>query len=169
VKPSDPLGYQILAGYYNRQGEFEKTIDAFQKRANMEPNNPEAWHTMGSFYFDKVSRDKALDKKVGLSYTMKGLEAEDKALALNAEYFEALSFKNLLLPRAGELREGPRAAEGPHRRGRSAPREGHRASGQAERLGRSRRRREESRRQVEVGSSKTEARSGHFWLLSSNF
>jgi len=107
VKPSDPLGYQILAGYYNRQGEFEKTIDAFQKRANMEPNNPEAWHTMGSFYFDKVSRDKALDKKVGLSYTMKGLEAEDKALALNAEYFEALSFKNLLLRAQANFEKDP--------------------------------------------------------------
>jgi tetratricopeptide (TPR) repeat protein len=97
VKPNDPLGFQLLAGYYNRQGEFEKTMEAFQQRADMEPSNPEAWHTMGSYYYDKGVRDKSLSRDVTLRYALAGIAAEDKALALNPNYAEALGFKNLLL------------------------------------------------------------------------
>ena len=108
IKPNDPMGYQMLAGYYNRLGEFEKTMDAFQQRANMEPNNPEAWHTMGTFYQDKVFRDeRRLTKAVQLDYVTKGIAAEDKALAINAEYFEAMTFKNILLRMQANLETNP--------------------------------------------------------------
>jgi len=97
LRPKEGLGYQLLAGFYNRQGNFDKTMEAYYQRAAAEPNNPEAWHTIGGFYQDKVFRDKGLNQKVALEYTLKGIEAEDKALQLNPEYFEALSFKNILL------------------------------------------------------------------------
>jgi tetratricopeptide (TPR) repeat protein len=97
VKPSDPLGFQLLAGYFNRQGEFDKTMEAFQQRANMEPNNPEAWHTMGSYYYDKAYRDKSLARDVAKKYVMAGLVAEDKALAIQHDYFSAMTYKSLLL------------------------------------------------------------------------
>jgi tetratricopeptide (TPR) repeat protein len=97
LKPADALGYQVIAGFYNRQGEFEKTMDAWQKRAEAEPTNPEAWHTIGVYYQDKVFRDKKLPRQQALDYTLKGIEAEDKALSLNPEYFEALTYKNILL------------------------------------------------------------------------
>lgn len=97
VRPSDALGYQLLAVYYNRQGQFDKTMAALQERADKEPNNPEAWHTMATYYFDKVQRDKRLSKDEAKGYVMKGLEADDKALSLNDEYFDAITYKSLLL------------------------------------------------------------------------
>jgi tetratricopeptide (TPR) repeat protein len=107
VKPNDPLGFQLLAGYYNRQGEFDKTMDAFQKRADLEPNNPEAWHTMGSYYYDKAFRDKSLSRDVALKYVMAGLAAEDKALAINPKYFEAVTYQNLLVRVQALLERNP--------------------------------------------------------------
>lgn len=97
VRPNDPLGYQMLAGYYNRQGEFDKTMEAFQKRAELEPNNPEAWHTMGTYYWEKAYKDTRLTRTEALGYIVKGIEAEDKAMALNPDYFEAVTYKNILL------------------------------------------------------------------------
>lgn len=97
LRPSDALGYQVLAGFYNRQGDFDKTMDAWQQRANAEPNNPEAWHTIGVYYQDKVFRHKNLSRDLGLKYTLAGIAAEDKALALYSDYFEATSYKNILL------------------------------------------------------------------------
>lgn len=97
VKPGDALSYQLLAAFYNRQGEFDKTMEAWQKRADAEPKNPEAWHTIGVYYQDKVFRDKGLPRQQALDYTLKGIAAEDTALQLNAEYFEALTYKNILL------------------------------------------------------------------------
>jgi tetratricopeptide (TPR) repeat protein len=97
VRPDAPLGYQLLAAYYNRQGEFDKTMEAYQKRAELEPNNPEAWHTMGVFYYEKVYRDASVEREQALAYLASGLEAEDKALALNPDYYEAVTYKAFLL------------------------------------------------------------------------
>ena len=90
-------GYQMLAGYYFRRGDFQKTIDAWKKRAEIEPKNPEAWHTIGIYYQGKVFGDKRLPRNVALDYTLKGIEAEDKALELSPEYHEAMTYKNILL------------------------------------------------------------------------
>jgi tetratricopeptide (TPR) repeat protein len=97
VKPNDPVGYQLLAAFYNDQGDFDKTVAAFQKRADMEPNNAEAWHTMGTYYYEKALRDKRLTPAQGKEYVLKGLEVENKALAINQEYYEAVTYKTLLL------------------------------------------------------------------------
>ena len=95
--PKESTGYQLLAGFYNRQGEFEKTMAAWNKRAEMEPNNPEAWHTIGVYYQDKVFKDKKLSRDVGKDYAIKGIAAEDKALAINPEYTDAMVYKNILM------------------------------------------------------------------------
>jgi tetratricopeptide (TPR) repeat protein len=97
IKPGDPQVYSALAGYYNRQGKFDLTMAALQKRADAEPNNPEAWHTMSTYYSDKVLKDTKLPKPKGLEYTLAGIAAEDKALAINPNYADAVIFKNILL------------------------------------------------------------------------
>ena len=107
VRPNDPFGYQILAGYYNRQGEFEKTIEAFRKRADLEPNNPEAWHVIAAYYQEKAYRDKALPRATHIDYTMKGIEAENRALALNGDYADALVIKNILLLMQANFERSP--------------------------------------------------------------
>jgi tetratricopeptide (TPR) repeat protein len=96
-RPSDPVGFQMLANFYNQQGDFDKTIAAFQKRASLEPNNPEAWHTMGTFYYDKALRDTRLAQDVFRKYVTAGIEAENKALEINDEYYEAVTYKGMLL------------------------------------------------------------------------
>lgn len=107
ARPTDPIGYTILAGYYNRQADFEKTIDAFQKRADLEPNNPEAWHVLGAYYQDKAYRDEDLPRAVRRDYTMKGIEAENRALALNDSYADAMIIKNILLRLQAQFETSP--------------------------------------------------------------
>jgi len=96
-KPAEPLGYQMLAAYYNRRGNFAKTMEAWNKRAQAEPKNPEAWHTIGVYYQDYVFREKKLARAQALELTLKGIEAEDKALSLSPEYIDAITYKNILL------------------------------------------------------------------------
>lgn len=107
VKANDPVGYQLLAGFYNRQGQFDKTMEAFAQRANMEPNNPEAWHTIGTYIYDKVNRDTRLAPAQKAAYIKTGLDAEDKAIALNASYYEALTYKNLLIRQQAIIEKNP--------------------------------------------------------------
>jgi hypothetical protein len=70
---------------------------AYQRRAELEPNNPEAWHTMGVFYYEKVYRDPSVETAQAIAYLQSGTEAEDRALAINPDYFEAVTYKSLLL------------------------------------------------------------------------
>ncbi len=97
ARPNDPQVYLQLAGFYNRQEEFEKTIDALSQRAAIEPNNPEAFYTISTYYWDKAYRDFRLKEPEKKEFVLKGIEQVDKALALKADYMEALTYKNLLL------------------------------------------------------------------------
>jgi tetratricopeptide (TPR) repeat protein len=97
LKPNSPEVYQVLAGYYNRQGEFDKTMAALAKRAENEPNNPEAFHYMATFYEEKVQKDLKITAAQRMDYIMKGIAADDRALQLNPEYAEAMSYKNILM------------------------------------------------------------------------
>ena len=97
LRPNEGLAYMVLAGYYHRRGENQKMMAAWHERARVEPNNPEAFHTIASYYWDWVFKDKRLPRADALANVMKGLAAEDEALKLNPDYFEAASYKNLLL------------------------------------------------------------------------
>ncbi len=97
VKPKEPAVYQQLAGFYQRQGEFDKLIAAVQQRAELEPNNPEAHYAVATYYWDEAYRNTRLNEAQKREYTKNGLAAVDKAIALNPEYVEALTYRGLLL------------------------------------------------------------------------
>jgi tetratricopeptide (TPR) repeat protein len=97
VKPNDPAVYTNLASYYNRQGDFLKTIDSLQKAADLNPKDPEGYHRIAVFYWDKANKDFRLSLNDKRDFILKGLAMEDKALGLNPDYMEAMTYKNILL------------------------------------------------------------------------
>ena len=101
VKSNDPLVYTTISGFYNRQGDFPKTIAALQKAAELEPKNPTGWQLVATYYWEKAYKDHRLSAAEQKDYIQKGIEATDKALALNPDYSEALTYKNLLLRMQG--------------------------------------------------------------------
>ena len=97
LRADDPTVYLQMAGFYDRNEEFEKTIEALRRRSAVEPDNPEAFYTIGTFYWEKAFRDFRLTDEEKEEYVMLGLTEEDKALALNPDYVDALTYKNILL------------------------------------------------------------------------
>ena len=133
VKPKEPMGYQMLAGFYNRQGEFDKTMEAFQQRADMEPNNPEAWHTIGGYYQDKVFRDKRLLAQAGSWNTRsRASRPRTRRSRINPEYFEAMTYKNILLRQQALYEKDPGGPEAADQRGRDVLQQGHGSAEEAE-------------------------------------
>jgi len=97
AKPKEAAVYQQLAGFYQRQGEFEKLVAAVQQRAELEPNNPEAHYAVATYYWDEAYRNTRLNDTQKREYVKNGLTSVDKALALNPDYVEALTYRGLLL------------------------------------------------------------------------
>ena len=97
AKPDDPSVYTTISGFYNRQGRFDKTMEALHKAAELKPNDPQGHQLVAVYYFDVTNKDHRLTNAQKRGYALKGIEASDKALALNAEYSDALTYKNLLL------------------------------------------------------------------------
>ena len=106
VKPNDPMGYLMLAAYYNRQGEFEKTW----RPSRPGPTGNRTTRRRGTRWPPTTGegiKETSLPKAKALEYVMRGIAADDKALAINSEYFEALSFKNILLRMEANLIKDP--------------------------------------------------------------
>ena len=108
AKPNDPSVYTALAAFYNRQGDFDKTIDALTQAANLAPNNPEGWHLIATYYWDKARKDFRLSDAQKKDYILKGIAMDDKALSLNPNYLEAMTYTNLLLRMQANTEKDPK-------------------------------------------------------------
>ena len=107
MKPNESTVYTTLAAFYDRQGEFEKTISALNERAQHEPNNPEAHHVIATYYWNEAYKNFKLKDADKIKYIQAGIDEVDKALALKPDYFEALTYKNLLLRLEANLEKDP--------------------------------------------------------------
>ena len=110
VKPKQPEVYAALSDYYNRQGEFDKTIEALNMAADLQPENPQGYQLVAVFFWEKAFKDKRLTPAQQKEYIAKGIEATDKALKLNADYGDALTYKNILLRMQANVETRPQEA-----------------------------------------------------------
>jgi len=86
-----------LAGFYNRQGDFTKTMEMLDAAERLDPTDPAAPQIVATYYWEKAYKDHRLLPAEKYKYIMSGIEATDRALALKPEYADALTYKNLLL------------------------------------------------------------------------
>lgn len=103
VAPNDVTVYVQMSGFYNRQGDFAKTMEALHKAADIRPDDPQGHQLVATYYWEKAQKDYTLSNAQKNDYIMKGIEAADKALKLNPDYIEALTYKNILLRMQGNL------------------------------------------------------------------
>jgi tetratricopeptide (TPR) repeat protein len=99
------------AQFYNRKGEFDRAMEAFGKITQIEPNNPQNYYQMAVYYEEKVRKDFTVKPPQQAEYLAKGQEAIDKALAIRPDYFEALTYKNLLLRQQARIEKNPAKAQ----------------------------------------------------------
>lgn len=94
--PANVTTLHALAALFLRSGDFIRAIETLEAAAALRPADPAAQHLIGTFYFEKT-RDRTLSADDKLTHIERGIAAEDRALALNADYMEAMVYKNLLL------------------------------------------------------------------------
>lgn len=94
--PQDLKLVKTMGALYRMAGDMDKAIEFSEKDAEIEPNNPEAWYTIGAYYWGRSYNSMSLDYDTRMKIIDKGLAALEKATALKNDYAEAISFTSLL-------------------------------------------------------------------------
>jgi tetratricopeptide (TPR) repeat protein len=95
---------QRLGMIYAKKGDFESSLEWYKKRADIEKDSPEALYTIGVLCWDKVYHSGLLleiEKRQEL--TDAGLDYLKRAAEMKENYFEAVSYINLLYREKAKL------------------------------------------------------------------
>lgn len=98
----------LTAGTWTAVSAFPLHGEPAQTQAPpRDPLSPAAYHRQAVEYFEKVQRDTSLTPEQQMETILKGIAAEDRALAINPDYVDALSYKNILLRLQANLTADP--------------------------------------------------------------
>lgn len=96
-RPNDLALLAQIAVLYQRKGEFSKALGYLEKRANLDPSNKDAWYTLGvNCWARSYHGGPDLSQEERELVIEKGIQALEKALAIDPVYFDALSYINLI-------------------------------------------------------------------------
>jgi protein TonB len=87
---------------------FDRKAAELEQDAAQQPGNAQAQHLVGTFYYER-SRDVALSAEDRRACIDRGIAAEDRALAADADYVEALVYKNIMLRTRATMEPDPAA------------------------------------------------------------
>lgn len=112
--PDDPQACGALSAFYNkplwdddgnvwteetegaRRSRFEDAIQTMERCAELDPEDPSGYYKVATFFWDKAYRDPNIDDTEKNEYADLGIEAVDKALTIQPDYWEAIISKGLL-------------------------------------------------------------------------
>ena len=106
-KPNDPAVYMQLAGFYNAQGDFEKTIEPSTSASRSSRTIPRPTRRWPPTTGTRRTATSASPTRKRYQYVQDGLGAVDKAIAIKSDYMEAIAYKNLLLRLQANLEKDP--------------------------------------------------------------
>jgi len=107
ILSKDPNNANAVAGLafiYQNTNQFQKAHDFYLKQTTLEPNNAVPFYAVASVDWIMVhNQADPLPPEEQIKFVDEGLANADKALNVNSEYDEAMSYKNLLLREKARL------------------------------------------------------------------
>jgi tetratricopeptide (TPR) repeat protein len=94
---------QKLAFLYAQTGKFDEALKWYQRRASVEPNNPEAYYIIGVICWEKSYRFADVTPEQRERLVSVGLDALQKAIRINPNYADAYLYMNLLYREKAKL------------------------------------------------------------------
>jgi TonB family protein len=96
-----------MAGFFNRTGQFDKTMRALEDAAAQNPSDPSGHQLVAVYYWEKAQKDQRLTAAEKLMYIDAGISATDRALAQRSDHVEALTYKNIMLRMKANIETDP--------------------------------------------------------------
>jgi tetratricopeptide (TPR) repeat protein len=105
--PRDVETVRSIATLYAKQGNFNESLNWYQKITLLDQNNPEAFYTFGVVCYEKVAKNPPADMAERLAIIEKGKAALQKATKMRKEYFEAMVYLSLLYRQQAPIETDP--------------------------------------------------------------
>jgi len=126
--PNNAVAIASIANLYFQQKKFDEATEWYNKMISVDPNNKEAYYTLGVIVWTKAFQDDAAaraklgmrpedpgplkDKKVrdelrqkNLAMVEAGIKHLEKALEIDRQYSDAMAYMNLLFRQRADLQE----------------------------------------------------------------
>jgi tetratricopeptide (TPR) repeat protein len=105
--PKDSKAMQSVAMLYFKKGDFDNGVIWLKKRLEIEGNNPEVYYLIGVQAWDRSYNFPDLDPALRAKIVDEGLAALNKSVELKPDYFEAVSYINLLYREKAKMEADP--------------------------------------------------------------
>ncbi|MGZ8780118.1 MAG: tetratricopeptide repeat protein [Thermoanaerobaculia bacterium] len=104
---NDIEAVRSIATLYAKQGNFNESLNWYEKITLLDSRNPEAFYTYGVVCYEKIAKNPPQDTAERMSIIEKGKQALLQATKLRAEYFEAMVYLSLLYRQQAPLETDP--------------------------------------------------------------
>ena len=94
--PADLEAVKSIATLYAKQGDFNESLNWYQKITLLDSKNPEAFYIFGVVCYEKVSKNPPADPAQKMEIINRGKEALHHAIDMKPDYAEAMAYLNLL-------------------------------------------------------------------------
>ena len=105
--PNDLDVVRSVAQLYSKQGNFNESLNWYEKITLIDTRNAEAYYTYGVVCYEKVAKNPPADMAERLAIIEKGKRALQKATELKPDYFEALVYLSLLYRQHAPIEPDP--------------------------------------------------------------
>lgn len=107
TNPRDSKAMSSIAQMYFKKGDFDTAVVWLKKRLEVEGNNPEIYYFIGVQAWDRSYNFPDLSQENRAKIVEEGLQALNKAVEIKPDYFEAISYINLLYREKAKMEGDP--------------------------------------------------------------
>jgi tetratricopeptide (TPR) repeat protein len=94
--PADLEAVRSVATLYAKQGNFNESLNWYQKITLLDSKNPEAFYVFGVVCYEKVAKNPPADINENMALIERGKAALQRAIDMKPDYFESMAYLNLL-------------------------------------------------------------------------
>jgi tetratricopeptide (TPR) repeat protein len=94
--PADLEAVKSIATLYAKQGDFNESLNWYEKITLLDSKNPESFYIYGVVCYEKVAKNPPADLTEKMSIIERGKAALQHAIDLKPDYFESMAYLNLL-------------------------------------------------------------------------
>jgi tetratricopeptide (TPR) repeat protein len=109
--PADIDAVRSIATLYAKQGNFNESLNWYEKITLLDNRNPESFYVYGVVCYEKVAKNPPADPAEKLSIIEKGKSALQRAIAMKPDYFESMAYLNLMYRQQALLEPDPLKAQ----------------------------------------------------------